>query len=311
MPPRALFQPSNRAFNVALLQAPFSALSLTSCASSSRSVSSIAEAERARNRRIHDPYAIAQARQQKAANLSRQKALKEERAKSLGDPVIGDPTSFTQSLQAIPTQSTQKPSGASAEYLNYFVTPQEFEAALARSKNLTTPVDQSGSSDYDPQLADEELRKHDELHKNAQEALNRIVRLGNGSNKDFSRVNIQRCIEKFGRHNTDSQLPPKPASVAHASAPEHPSRAPRAGPDTGSSEVQIAVLTSKILVLAKQMERTGHKDKHNKRNLRVLVHKRQKLLNYLRRKERGGPRWQHLVENLGLKDASFKGEISM
>ena len=82
----------------------------------------------------------------------------------------------------------------------------------------------------------------------------------------------------------------------------------RAGPDTGSSEVQIAILTTKINVLAANLHK---KDKDNKRSLRLLVHRRQKLLQYLRRKERGGPRWQNVVEQLGINDAMWKGEISL
>jgi ribosomal protein S15 len=85
----------------------------------------------------------------------------------------------------------------------------------------------------------------------------------------------------------------------------------RAGPDTGSSEVQIAILTAKIRSLANFLETRGKKDKVNKRNLRLLVHRRQKLLQYLRRKERGGPRYQRCVEMLGLTEGTWKGEISL
>jgi ribosomal protein S15P/S13E len=42
-----------------------------------------------------------------------------------------------------------------------------------------------------------------------------------------------------------------------------------------------------------------------------MVHKRQKLMAYLRRQDRGGPRWQNLVEKLGLNDAMWKEEISL
>ena len=52
-------------------------------------------------------------------------------------------------------------------------------------------------------------------------------------------------------------------------------------------------------------------DKANKRNLRLLVHRRQKLLRYLRQKERGGPRFQNVLETLGLTEGMWKGEISM
>jgi len=65
-------------------------------------------------------------------------------------------------------------------------------------------------------------------------------------------------------------------------------------------------------VLANHLEKKGcQKDKINKRNLRVLVHKRQKLLAYLRRKERGSDRWQTLIETLGLGEGTWKGEISL
>ena len=70
----------------------------------------------------------------------------------------------------------------------------------------------------------------------------------------------------------------------------------------------MAVLTTKINTLANNLH---NKDKLNKRNLRLLVHKRQKLLAYMRRKERAGPRWRNLVEGLGIQDAMWKGEISL
>ncbi|KPI42970.1 uncharacterized protein AB675_2098 [Cyphellophora attinorum] len=55
----------------------------------------------------------------------------------------------------------------------------------------------------------------------------------------------------------------------------------------------------------------GGQDKINKRNLRLLVHKRQKHLNYLRKQDRGGPRWRNLVEKLGVNDGMWRGEISL
>lgn len=159
---------------------------------------------------------------------------------------------------------------------------------------------------------------HHYEHKNASRALSLISSLANGSSSDLTRYNIQRCISTFGRHVTDTILPPRPTSIYNqhnnpaatstttSSSPPAPKL--RAGPDTGSSEVQIAVLTTKINVLANNLHR---KDKLNKRNLRLLVHRRQKLLAYLRRKERAGPRWRNLVEGLGIQDAMWKGEISL
>jgi ribosomal protein S15 len=147
-------------------------------------------------------------------------------------------------------------------------------------------------------------------HETAQEALQRIASLSLSSGKDRLRINTQRCIDVFGRHNTDSSLPPKPkgAVIPGASQLE---KSPRVGPDTGSSEVQVAILTAKIRSLADLLETRGHTDKHGKRDLRLLVHRRAKLLKYLRKKERGGPRWQHLIETLGLTEGTWQGEITM
>lgn len=156
---------------------------------------------------------------------------------------------------------------------------------------------------------------HEERDKRAVQAMDRIASLANGSSKDRTRLNVQKCIETFGRHNTDNALPPPNPlgeSVRRA-AEKNPQleKTRRVGPDTGSSEVQVAILTVKINVLANFLETRGKTDKVNKRNLRLLVHRRQKLLTYLRRKERGGPRWQNLIEQLGLTPSTYEGEISM
>jgi ribosomal protein S15 len=246
---------------------------------------------------------MSQSRQRKAANLSRQQALAQERDGSQGNPVHGKSTPFLEELKI------KHPAGQDAQ-LNHFIAPEELSHALEYSKNLTSPLESTNAATADPQQEKEAAEQHLKTHRNAQEAINRIVRLSNGNTGDQLRLRVQKCIEAFGRHNTDTTLPPKPASVPHQSATVHPVKTPRVGPDTGSPEVQVAILTAKILNLSRHLE-TSNKDRHNKRNLRLLVHKRQKLLRYLRKKERGGPRWKHLVETLGLSDASWDGEISM
>ena len=156
-----------------------------------------------------------------------------------------------------------------------------------------------------PEMRDAQRKQEQE---NAAEALRRISNLSLGSSKDRLRVNKQRCVEVYGRHNTDKALPPKPSGIIEGRTPE---AVPRVGADTGSSEVQIAILTAKIRSLADFLGTRGRMDKINKRNLRLLVHRRAKLLQYLRRKERGGPRWQNLIETLGLTEGTWKGEISL
>ncbi|PGH34706.1 ribosomal protein S15 [[Emmonsia] crescens] len=332
MPPRLLSQPYSRALNASIVQNSFAALSLGPSPVSSR-IALFSSKSRTKKRKSQNPYAIAQARQRKAANLSRQAVLKKERVATYGDPVVGNPTPFTETLMpkrldsataltpaSTPTSTSQQedqkapnvqPTPHQVPDLNHYLTSEELQEALERSKRLTEPVVKSQSHLTDPQAKEEARLAHEEAHRNAQQAISRIIQLENGNNKDRTRVNIQRCIHTFGRHVTESMLAPKPPAAIDPSAPQYPARPARAGPDTGSSEVQIAILTTKILVLAQQVAKYGHKDKHNKRNLRVLVHKRQKLLNYLRRQERGGPRWQNLITSLGLTDSSWKGEISL
>ena len=127
-------------------------------------------------------------------------------------------------------------------------------------------------------------------------------------------VNTQKIINTFGRHQTDLSLRPKAPSLAKLTSPNADElmlkRPERAGKDTGSSEVQIGILTAKIRVLADHYE-GNRKDKANKRNLRLLLHRRQKLLKYMEKKERGSGRWQNMIEKLGLTEATWKGEIAV
>lgn len=283
-------------------------------------------------RKHRDPYALAQVRQRKAANLARQVELKKQRAAALGDPVRGVTTAFVRSLDnapgepAQPTNRATRPpttgksskgapraDGQQAAPLNHYLTPSEVSRSMQYSRALTEPLTSDNRSTADPQQEEDENRKHQMFHKNAEAAVARIVRLSNGNSKDRTRANVQRCIDTFGRHHTDDVLAPRaPSNVPrNPSLPGPAEKTPRAGPDTGSSEVQIAILTTKIRVLANHLDGPGGQDKVNKRNLRLLVHRRQKLLMYLRQKERGGERWQNLVETLGLTDGTWKGEISL
>lgn len=68
--------------------------------------------------------------------------------------------------------------------------------------------------------------------------------------------------------------------------------------DTGSPEVQVALLTTNINTLQSHF-RTHKKDHHSRRGLIRMVNQRRKLLDYLRRKDRS--RYQKLIKRLGLR----------
>jgi len=68
--------------------------------------------------------------------------------------------------------------------------------------------------------------------------------------------------------------------------------------DTGSPEVQIALLTERIVNLTEHFK-THKKDHHSRRGLLHLVSLRRRLLNYLKRED--AARYKKLIEQLGLR----------
>jgi small subunit ribosomal protein S15 len=68
--------------------------------------------------------------------------------------------------------------------------------------------------------------------------------------------------------------------------------------DTGSAEVQVAVLSERIANLTKHFE-THVKDNHSRRGLIKLVSQRRGLLDYLKAKD--SARYEALIDNLGLR----------
>ena len=72
----------------------------------------------------------------------------------------------------------------------------------------------------------------------------------------------------------------------------------RATNDTGSPEVQVAILTSRIQTLTEHFK-AHHKDNHSRRGLLMMVNKRRSLLDYLKRKD--VDRYNALIAKLGLR----------
>ena len=68
--------------------------------------------------------------------------------------------------------------------------------------------------------------------------------------------------------------------------------------DTGSSEVQIALLTERINHLNEHLQQHPH-DNHSRRGLLKMVGRRRNILNYLKKKDI--QRYRALIEKLGLR----------
>lgn len=72
----------------------------------------------------------------------------------------------------------------------------------------------------------------------------------------------------------------------------------RSATDTGSPEVQVAILTERIRNLTGHFKE-HHKDNHSRRGLLAMVNKRRSLLAYLKRKDLA--RYNALIQKLGLR----------
>lgn len=70
--------------------------------------------------------------------------------------------------------------------------------------------------------------------------------------------------------------------------------------DTGSPEVQVSLITSRIKYLTDHFK-SHTKDFHSRRGLQELVNKRRKLLKYLKRNSH--ERYSSLIKRLGLRDS--------
>lgn len=68
--------------------------------------------------------------------------------------------------------------------------------------------------------------------------------------------------------------------------------------DTGSPEVQVALLTKRISQLTEHMKRNKH-DFHSQRGLLLMIGKRRRLLDYLKKEDIN--RYRSLIERLGLR----------
>ncbi|MEE9347228.1 MAG: 30S ribosomal protein S15 [Robiginitomaculum sp.] len=68
--------------------------------------------------------------------------------------------------------------------------------------------------------------------------------------------------------------------------------------DTGSPEVQVAILTTRIANLTEHFK-TNKKDNHSRRGLLAMVAQRRKLLDYVKKKDEG--RYNVIIAKLGLR----------
>ncbi len=112
------------------------------------------------------------------------------------------------------------------------------------------------------------------------EHLSRVLDLRNASGKGIQVENIRRIIHHFGSGGEKS--------------------------DTGSPEVQAAVLTYRIRNLHDHLQSNRH-DNSNRRSMSLLTHQRAKILKYLKRKS--PQRYHAILPRIGVEARAVEGEI--
>ncbi|KAJ9119206.1 hypothetical protein QFC22_003698 [Naganishia vaughanmartiniae] len=171
------------------------------------------------------------------------------------------------------------------------------EAGLARATYL---AESSGTT---PDELSRRAAEETPAQAQASEQLMRILDLRNAASRGIRTVNVRRIVQVFG------------GPVDVASAASSTSAPPAERLDTGSSQVQAAILTHRIRSLADHIA-ANPRDVHNRKNLRALVHQRAKVLRYYRKRVsrsngEGLAVYEELLDKIGVDRRAVEGEITV
>ncbi|QRV80351.1 ribosomal protein S15 [Ceratobasidium sp. AG-Ba] len=188
-------------------------------------------------------------------------------------------------LQAQPRQiSTESGSLPIPQHLNFGIKSQEEELIF---QTLPDVASQQAFFAAEKAQFDPASERHVQVSQSFEAKakinavhLSRLADLRNASAAGIAAENRRRCVEAF-------------------SPPDKPN-------DTGRSEVQAAILTAQIRGLHSHLQQHTH-DIHNRRSLRILVHKRAKILRYLKRT--APDRYIAVLPRLGLEAKAVEGEL--
>jgi ribosomal protein S15 len=277
------------------------------CRSSPFSTTSIAlggPVSRLRRERAHQKLRKAKAR---AEELRIQRAAR-------ADPVIGRSTSFTSSLLrpreilAQPGVAAHTRSGEEDWPLltNFGINSEDAltlsrgakEAGRRRLETRQSSFGRGGlwnnasdgflyDNEEDKRMAERENLERDEAKK--KEAMARLIDLTNSNSKAVMNANMEKAILLFGRHEGDTGSPEVQGSLG-----------------CGRMLMVAGVLTVRILALHEHMQH-NRQDKRTKRALNMMVHQRQKMLKYLRKKS--PERYANCLKEIGLDDSAIVKEV--
>ncbi|PWN37183.1 uncharacterized protein FA14DRAFT_159348 [Meira miltonrushii] len=133
------------------------------------------------------------------------------------------------------------------------------------------------------------MQENEEIEQGHTDLLGRLLDLRNANGKGIQVENIRRITNHFGQ---------RPAMEDGKER----------GLDTGSPEVQAAVLTYRIRNLHEHLETKRH-DNSNRRGMTALVQKRAKILKYLKRESIS--RYNTILPRLGIEPRAVEGEVTV
>ncbi|KAI8343586.1 hypothetical protein BC941DRAFT_448357 [Chlamydoabsidia padenii] len=207
-------------------------------------------------------------KQIKKENLAKRASRLAEFERSKPSPIVSRHAPFFSTLQT-PASAY---SGTNQSLYQHFLNAEDQQKLFEQTpKDIVEKNHLAAVGGVEDALAQEQ-HKVDTLQK--------MIGLQNGNAKAVQLWNVHQAIDWFKRKEGD----------------------------TGSPEVQAAILTVRIHNLNSHLQQ-HKKDKHNYRQLRLMVHQRAKLLKYLKSKDAG--RYHVCLEGLGLEPRAVEGEITL
>ncbi|KAI8089583.1 uncharacterized protein BX664DRAFT_333391 [Halteromyces radiatus] len=209
-------------------------------------------------------------KQIKKENLAKRAQRLAEFERTKPSPIVSRNAPFFSTLQT--PASAYSSSESSEQHYQHFLNAEDQRILFEQTpKEIVEKNHLAAIGGVEDALAQEQ-HKIDTLRK--------MVSLQNGNAKAVQLWNVHQAIDWFKRKEGD----------------------------TGSPEVQAAILTVRIHNLNSHLQQ-HKKDKHNYRQLRLMVHQRAKLLKYLKSKD--ATRYHACLDGLGLEPRAVEGEITL
>lgn len=201
------------------------------------------------------------------------------------------PPQYSSSQDAVSSNDLPFPPSVQPEHFSPLLTSETDRKFLLESLPIAT-ANEAYEQAKDPRRRGEETEAEVIKQAERSEMLMRAMDLRNSDSRGIRVVNTERIVKAFGtatKRGAEESL------------------------NTGSSEVQAAILTHRIRLLADHLA-TNPRDVHNRKSLRGLVMKRAGLLKYFRRRAEkqngvGETGYLELLDRLGLDRKAVEGEL--